>query len=237
MQETGGRMPGVVYPDRVPVPDGPPPDADPADERAMALRFVRTAFDPPLPDPFADWLLELHRVLRDGGHAETLVTVPEGIIALGYAFEHATPAPYGVLHMTLVDALRLFGRDDLVWDAPGAAEQSLDGATALATALLVYGIRTTTTLHRAGGCTVQLTDAQAQRLADVLIPVEGSPEDHLAEALGLVDAFTDKPRPLPCAVDHHGHCQEHHRETANDHCAQPLAYALLVRHGVREEEP
>lgn len=229
------RMPGVVYPDPLPAPSGPPPVADSSDEHSMALRFVRTAFDPPLPDPFADWIITLHRTLRDGGGADTVVTIPQAITDLGFTFEHGMhPADYSTT-MLLRDALRLFGREDLLHDAhPG--RHGHEGSTALAAALAAYAVRSQVTVRRnAGGCVLLLTDDQAQHLADLLIPVEGSPEDDLAIALELLEEFVHGPRPTPCELDHHGHCQEHHDDFAGQtRFAQQEGHALLVKHNVRQ---
>ena len=228
------KMPGAHYPDELPAVGHPAPTADPGDERAMALRFIRTAFDPPLPDPFADWLLVLHSWVKEGHRPDATVVIPQAITDLGFTFLNTVAGGKG---MALVDALRLFHREDLV--EPGPADHGHRGVTALAAALMAYGIRTTTTLHRNdGGCTVRLTDAQAQHLADQLIPVEGTTADELGKALELLDRFIDRPKPTPCHFDHHGHCQEHHDDFADQtRFAQHEGYALLVRHNVRTDTP
>jgi hypothetical protein len=225
------RLHGVVYPDPPPASGGPAPDADSRDERAMALRFVRTAFDPPLPDPFADWIITLHRLLRDGAHPEQTVVIPDAITALGYSFMDSVADGRGI---PFRDALRMFGREDLLEPEPGRHPHQ--GVTALAAALVARGIRTTTTLHRqAGGCTVRLTDDHAQQLADILIPQEGTLADELAQALGFLDAVTQD-RDLTCALDHHGRCQEHSASPVDGKCGEPQAHAFLIRHSVREEK-
>lgn len=228
------RMPGVVYPDPAPQPSGPPPDADANDERSMALRFVRTAFDPPLPDEFADWLIDLYRLVRDGHDGDTTVPIPEAIRDLGYTFARTSALGTG---LSLRDALRLYGRHDVLH-----AEEplhDLSGCVALAAALAAYQIHSTVTVQRAaGGATLFVRDQQAQELADLLVPGEHTDADQLGHALELLDRFVDKPRPTPCSFDHHGHCQEHHDDFADGtRFAQHEAYALLVRHGLREDTP
>lgn len=229
------RMPGVVYPDPVPTPGGPPPEADPNDERTMALRFVRTAFDPPLPDPFADWLMHLHFLVREGSSADKLVLIPRAVQALEYTFDH-TVLLYGEPALRLDDSLHLFGRHDLLEDAP-ALPDPLKGFTSLAAALVVHQVRATLTLRRnEQRGTLDLDGQQAQILADALIPAEGSLEDEFGLALELLNRFVDGPKPTPCSFDHHGHCQEHHDDFADQtRFAQQEGYALLVRHGLREE--
>lgn len=225
-------MPGAHYPDELPAVGQPVPDADPADERTMALRFVRSQFDPPLPDAFADWLIALHAMVRDGYPAQYAAVIPPAIRELGFTFEHSQ----GGRLMRLDDALRLFGRHDLLDDAP-ALPEPMQGFTALAAALAAHGVRSTLTLRRnARRATLDLDGEQAQTLADLLIPAEGSTEDDLAIALELLNHFTDDPRPTPCSLDHHGHCQEHHDDLDDGRFAQHEAYALLVRRGVRAEE-
>lgn len=225
------KMPGAHYPDDLPAPGRPVPDPQPGDERTMALRYVRTAFDPPLPDPFADWLITLHAWVREGRRAEATVMIPPEITDLGFTFLDAVAGGRG---MSLVNALRLFGREDLV--EPGPGEHGHRGVVALVAALTAYGIHTTTTVHRTdGGCTVRLSDEQAQHLADRLIPVEGTTADELGKALELLDQFVHRPKPTPCDLDHHGYCQEHHDDFADaSRFAQHEGYDLLVRHGVRE---
>lgn len=238
------RLHGVVYPTPAPPAGGEPPEAAPDDESAMALRFVRQGFDPPLPDVFARWYTELLEAVREGYHADTVVAVPREITDLGYTFDRAHYAEDGRLSMDLADALRVFGRDDLLraehdgsdGQRPGVVRASTHGATALAAALVAYGIRTTLTIHRHTGLrTLQLTDDQALQLAERLTPVEGSVEDELAIALGLLDCVTQNDD-LTCATDHHGRCQEHSASEYEGKCAEPQAHAFLVRHSVREEQ-
>ena len=225
------RMPGVVYPDPAPAPSAPPPQADANDERSMALRFVRTAFDPPLPDPFADWLITLHRTLRDGGRSDTTVPIPPEIRDLGYTFARTTGQGTA---LSLREALRLFGRHDLLMDEEEALHE-LSGTVALAAALAAYSIRSTVTTRRSeGGCSLFLRDAQAQELADLLIPAENSDADELGQALELLNHFVHDPRPTPCVYDHGGHCQEHHDTLDDRRSAQHEGHALLVKHGLRE---
>lgn len=228
------RLYGVVYPEPAPPPDGPPQRPEnPGDELAMARHHVRAGFDPPLPDAFADWLIQLHHLVRDGAAGDYLVAVPQQVRELGYTFVHAFEQG-DLLHMRLDDALRAFNRHDLLT----MESMNDDGFPALAAALVAHGIRTTTRIHHAEhAATVRLTGAQAQQLADALIPVEGSVEDDLALALELLDHFVDDPRPTPCWFDHHGHCQEHHDDLGGGRFAQHEAYALLVRRGVRQEQP
>lgn len=229
------RLYGVAYPDPLPDPAGPAPEADPGDERAMALRFVRTSFTPPLPDAFADWYTHLLTQVRDGKPASTPVVIPLDIRALGYTFARALGEG---THLRLDDALYAFGRVHLAGSiaSPDPVESSTHGVISLAAALMARGIRTTTTLHRlSGGCTVQLTDDQAAQLADMIIPAEGSMEDELAQALELLDRLVEKPRPGPCSPDHHGYCQEHYDDMGGGRFAQQEGHALLVRHRVRQE--
>ena len=227
------KMPGAHYPDELPTEGRSAPTAHPADERAMVLHYVRTAFDPPLPDAFADWLIVLHSWVREGHRPDATVVIPQEITSLGFTFVNSVAGGQG---MALVDALRLFGREDLI--EPGPQQHGHVGVTALATALMVCGIRTTTTLHRTdGGCTVRLTDSQAQHLADRLIPVEGTTADELDKALELLDQFVHRPKPTPCHFDHHGHCQEHHDDFDNQtRFAQHEGYEMLVRYRVREDQ-
>lgn len=227
------RMPGVVYPDPAPAPSGPPPEGDANDERTMALRFVRTAFDPPLPDEFADWLIVLYRTLRDGASADTPVPIPQEIRDMGFTF--ARTLSRGTA-LALREALRLFGRHDLVVDEAEPLHE-LDGCVALSAALTVYGIRATVTVRRnEGGCSVFLPNAHAKELADLLIPAENSDADELGLALGLLNHFVHSPRPTPCAYDHGGHCQEHHDTLPGQRSAQHEGYELLVKHGLRGGE-
>lgn len=231
------RMPGVHYPDPTPAPGGPAPEPEPHDEHTMALRFVRTAFDPPLPDPFADWIMHLHFLVREGTSADKLVLIPRPVQELGYTFDRFVILS-GEPALRLDDSLRVFGRDDLLDTGPAhTARHAHEGCTSLVAALVAHGIRTTTTLHhQAGGCTVRLSDEQAQTLADRLLPKEGSVEDDLALALELLNEFVDSPRPTPCVLDHHGHCQEHHDDFADEsRFAQHEGHALLVRHNVRTD--
>lgn len=229
------RLHGVVYPDPTPPPDGPAytPQPDPHDELAMARHHVRTAFDPPLPDAFAHWLIQLHALVRDGAPGDYLAAVPADVRELGYTFVHAFQQG-DLLRIRLDDALRAFNRHDLLT----TTSQDDDGFPALAAALVAHGIRTTTTIHHSEhAATVRLTGAQAKQLADTLIPAEGSVEDDLALALELLDHFVHGPRPTPCWFDHHGHCQEHHDDLGHGRFAQHEGYALLVRRGVRTEQP
>lgn len=240
------RLHGVVYPTPAPPADGPSydPPPDPDDELALARNYVRTRFDPPLPDTFADWLITLHRHLRDGLHPDARVPVPTGITDAGFTFTDALTggefAP-GQASLTLAQALRVFARDDLLFrdepaDRPGAVRPPRGGVTTLVAALMARGIRTTTTLHRnESSCTVALTDEQAGDLAALLLPDEGSTEDDLAIALELLDHFVHKPHPTACALDHHGHCQEHHDDMGDGRFAQHEAYDLLVRRNIREQ--
>lgn len=237
------KMPGVHYPDPAPPADGPAllhplPDSD--DELAMAQQFVRKAFDPPLPDTFAHWLIELHKMVRDGYPPQYAVVIPPAIRQQGYTFQRATVS--GSI-MRLDDALALFGRDDLlpptppepVTAEPGQELHPHEGTVALAAALVARGIRTTVQVHnRDGGCTLRLDDAQAAQLADFLVPVEGSEEDRLGHALELLDHFVHSPRPTPCQYDHHGQCQEHHDTLDGYRSAQHEGHELLVAMGVRE---
>lgn len=230
-------MPGAHYPDPPPLPDGPTPEASPDDERAMALRFVRTAFDPPLPDPFADWLIVLHTWVRAGRRADATVVIPQAIADMGYRFQHTVAGGRG---MPLAQALRLFGRDDLLWtdDSPEAASP-LDeqGAVKLAASLAVLSIHSTVNMRGTTGmCTLTLTDEQAGRLSDFLIPPDASQADHLGHALELLDHFVDTPRPTPCQYDHHGQCEVHHDILDNGRSAQHDGYDLLLTHRVRQEE-
>lgn len=241
------RLHGVVYPDPAPPAGGPTPEAAPDDENAMALRFVREGFTPPLPDCFAHWYRALLEAVREGYYADTLVSVPQEITDLGYTFDRAMNAADNTLAITLADALAAFGRAELLWPAhhgghldedqrPGVVRSPTEGFTSLAAALMARGIRATVHIHRSSGtCTLRLGGGQALQVADLLIPAEGSLEDELGIALELLDEFVDSPRPTPCDLDHHGHCQEHHDDFADEtRFAQHEGYAFLVRHNVRE---
>lgn len=227
------RMPGVIYPDPAPQPTEPLGEPDPTDERSMALHFVRTAFDPPLPDPFADWLMLLFTLVRDGGHAELPVPIPQEIRDLGYTFARTTGQ--GTC-LPLREALRLFGRHDVLEEQGAGPLHELEGCIALSAALAAYSIRSTVTVRRnEKGCVLALSDAQAQELADLIIPAEHSDADELGLALELLNHFIHKPAPTPCAFDHQGHCQEHHDTLDDQRSAQHEGHALLVRHGLREQ--
>lgn len=228
------RLHGVVYPDPNPSPDGLPynPHPDSCDELAMARHHVRTAFDPPLPDAFAHWLIHLHGLLRNGANGDYPVVVPEAIRELGYTFTHACPEG-DLLLIRLDDALRAFNRHDLLPEEP-----TEEAFPALAAALVAHDIRTTTTIHHTEhAATVRLGASQAMKLADALIPEEGGAEDDLALALELLDHYVDDPHPTPCWHDHDGSCQEHHDTLHDGRCAQAEGHTLLVRRGVRQEQP
>lgn len=236
------RLHGVVYPDTAPPAGQQPPEAAPDDEMAMALRYVRQGFDPPLPDAFAHWYNELLEAVCNGYRADTLITVPQEVTDLGYTFERAMHAADDSLTMDLADALRVFGRDDLLAEEhdssdgrkPGVVRASTHGFTALAAALAAFGIPASVRIHHhTGTCTLQLGEDEAAQLAERLVPAEGSLEDELGIALGLLDAVTQD-RDLTCSTDHHGRCQEHSAQEYEGTCAEPQAHAFLVRHNVRE---
>lgn len=236
------RLHGVVYPDPAPPAGGEPPEAAPDDEAAMALRFVRQGFDPPLPDVFARWYTDVLDAVCQGYRADALVGVPQEITDLGYTFHRATTAPDGRLAMDLSEALRVFGRDDLLREdhdgsdgkRRGVVRPSTSGVIALAAALVARGIHAVVRMHHhTGTCTVQLSNGEAEQLAEQLTPLEGSLEDELAIALGLLDAVTQDDD-LTCSTDHHGRCQEHSAQVYEGACAEPQAHAFLVRHNVRQ---
>lgn len=237
------KLHGVVYPDPAPAPRAHGREQD--EELAIARRYVREGFDPPLPDIFGDWYMHLHSYVRDGYKADTMITIPGFIIDLGFTFDRAERMEDNTWALTLSEALRVFGREDLLLDEIYSAKQagveisSMEGAVSLAAALAARGLPSSVNMRRMTGvCVLQLTDVSAQRLADLILPAEGSVEDQLAEALELLDALTDTPPLGACATDfgdHGGPCQVHH-QMVDGQCAHATAQALLVRSGVREEQ-
>ncbi|HEY9014143.1 MAG TPA: hypothetical protein VIM84_03650 [Gemmatimonadales bacterium] len=121
---------------------------------------------------------------------------------------------------------------------PVPEPENTDGLSSfadLAAALTAWDIRSELTLHRAAReCTLRLTAEQAAALAGRLLPPEGSAEDELGIALGLLDCLTEESRYNPCIPDHNGQCQSHTLSGIYEGaCAQPQADAFLIRHHVR----
>jgi len=73
---------------------------------ATALAHVRGNFDPPLPDCYADWVLDLldmaHSTPGDGSRE---IVVPSAVVASGYLPAAATPGDDGAHTITLYAAL------------------------------------------------------------------------------------------------------------------------------------